>query len=163
MTLSDLLVSTLIQNLGMLSMTVADFSEADMFVRPCPAANHATWMIGHLLVAEANIVDDIAPEKGAKISPALSAMFSKEMATIDDPKQFPAKSELLAHLNEVRQATITWAKEITEADLGKPGPAAMTAFIPTLGAALFILPGHLAMHVGQLQVIRRVLGKPIIM
>src|SRR5271170_7679494 len=52
MTQMELSADVLTRNLEMLRMTLADFSDADMLVRPCPGANHAAWQLGHLTAAE---------------------------------------------------------------------------------------------------------------
>ena len=39
-------------NLEFVKSTLSDFSDADLFVRPCPGANHAAWQLGHLCNAE---------------------------------------------------------------------------------------------------------------
>jgi len=38
----------------------------------------------------------------------------------------------------------------------------MQRMIPTMGHLVQLLPSHFAMHVGQMQVIRRKLGKPLL-
>ena len=40
-------------------MTVEDFSEAELLVRPVPAANHPYWQLGHLCDIEVDIVNSI--------------------------------------------------------------------------------------------------------
>jgi hypothetical protein len=62
----------------------------------------------------------------------------------------------------VRTATIAWVKTLTPADLDKPTPEKMRNWAPTVGHLVTMLPNHLTMHLGQIQVIRRKLGKPIL-
>ena len=64
-------------------------------------------------------------------------------------------------LTKTRMATIAWVKTLTPADLGKPGPEPMKQFCPTVGHIVELLPTHFAMHMGQMQVARRKLGKPV--
>ena len=52
--------------------------------------------------------------------------------------------------------------EMTEADLDRPCAGSMATFAPTLGKLLILISNHTLMHGGQIQVIRRVLGKPIL-
>ena len=51
---------------------------------------------------------------------------------------------------------------MTEADLDRPCAGSMATFAPTLGKLLILISTHTLMHGGQIQVIRRVLGKPIL-
>lgn len=163
MKFTDVLASFYQMNLGILKMTIADFSEAEMFTRPCPGANHAMWQLGHLICAEASMVNGVTPGAVQAIPAGFEEKFSKDRATLDDPKEFPTKDELLAVVESVRCASVSWVKTLEEHDLVKPGPEKMRNFIPTIGIMVNLIPDHLAMHVGQLQVIRRKLGKPHVM
>ncbi|MCL2648190.1 MAG: DinB family protein [Phycisphaerales bacterium] len=60
---------------------------------------------------------------------------------------------------QVRQASIAGIKTLSESDLDKPTGL---PFAPTVGLLLSLMNGHAIMHLGQIQVIRRKLGKPII-
>jgi hypothetical protein len=50
-------------NVEFVKATLGDFSDTEMFIRPVPAANHATWQIGHLVVAESRLIN--AAQAGA--------------------------------------------------------------------------------------------------
>ncbi|MDB5172681.1 MAG: hypothetical protein JWM97_561 [Phycisphaerales bacterium] len=162
MTTKEFLAEQLAPNLDMLKMTIADFSEADMLVRPTPAANHAAWQLGHLAVAERQLVNIYQPGAVPEAPAAFAAKFTKETSKVNDPAAFPKKAELLDALTSARQATIAWVKGLSDADLAKPGPEKMKGFAPTIGHLIAMTPNHTMMHVGQFQVIRRVLGKPVI-
>ncbi|MDB5291772.1 MAG: hypothetical protein JWL69_3013 [Phycisphaerales bacterium] len=162
MTPKELLTDMLLPNLEMMKMTIADFSEADMLVRPTPAANHAAWQLGHLAVAESHLVNMFQPGAVPEIPAAFMAKFTKETSKVNDPAAFPKKAELLDALTNARLATIAWAKGLSDADLAKPGPEKMKGFAPTIGHLIAMTPCHTMMHVGQFQVIRRALGKPVI-
>ena len=45
----------------LLKMYVEDLSDADLFVRPVPAANHAAWQIGQVIVGDAMLVKEQLP------------------------------------------------------------------------------------------------------
>jgi uncharacterized damage-inducible protein DinB len=158
----EFLTDLLAPNLEMLKMTIADFSDADMLARPTPLANHAAWQIGHLAVAERNLVNAFQPGAVPELPAAFAAKFTKETSKVNDPAAFPKKAELMDALYNTRQATIAWAKGLSEADLDKPGPEKMKNFAPTIGHLLAMTPAHTMMHMGQFQVIRRALGKPVI-
>jgi hypothetical protein len=161
MTTIELIADGCARNLEMLKMLLADFSDADMIVRPCPGANHALWQLGHLIGSETFMVSACGG-KAAELPAGFGDKFKKETAKIDDPKAFGTKADLLALFDKVRAATVNWIKTLKEADLNKPAPEAMRAFFPTVGHLVLLLPGHLDMHAGQVQVLRRKLGKPIL-
>ena len=161
MTTIELIADGCARNLEMLKMLVGDFSEADMMVRPCAGANHAMWQLGHLISSEAQMVGACGG-KAAELPAGLGEKFTKETSKIDDAKAFGTKAQLLELFGKVRAATVSWVKSLKEADLNKPAPEQMRAFFPTVGHLVLLLPGHLDMHAGQVQVIRRKLGKPVL-
>lgn len=162
MTTNELIASTLEQNLGMLKMTLGDFSDADMLVRPVPGANHATWQLGHLAAAEANLINMCSPGAVPSAPEDFAKRFTKETASVDDPAAFPNKAEVLAAFEKARGATVQWVKGLSQADLDTPTPEKFHRFAATLGHLAFMCAGHATMHLGQFQVIRRKLGKPVL-
>lgn len=162
MTINELIYDVLARNVEMTKATVADFSEADMVARPCPGANHTAWQLGHLTNSEVNLVNMVTPGASPALPESFSGKFKKENAKIDDPKFFPPKEELLSRLSSARAATIAWAKTLTDADMSKPAPEPIRGFVPTVGHLVLMMPTHVMMHVGQMQAIRRKLGKPIL-
>jgi hypothetical protein len=160
MTMNEFIAAGLQQSVGMCKMHVADFSDADLLTRPVPGANHANWQLGHLIVSECHMLSAC----GAKM-PELPAGFadrySKEAAKSDDPKKFAHKSELLELLDKTRAATVAFAKAATPAQLEAPSPV-MPEMVPNVAALLGMGMSHDAMHMGQMQVLRRKLGKPLL-
>ncbi len=159
---NNLLAESYARNFGLLANTLEDFSDAEMLIRPCAGANHAAWQVGHLICAENSMIEGCAPGSGVILPMGFAEKFNSSTATIDDPTFFPSKSELIAQLKAVRDASIAWVKALTESELTKPGPEKMLAYLPTVGLTAVTLPEHLMMHLGQLQVIRRALGKKLL-
>jgi uncharacterized damage-inducible protein DinB len=99
-------------------------------------------------------------------APALPAgfadKFTPKTASIDDLAAFGTKAQLLDQFAKVRSASINWVKSLSQSDMSKPGPEPMKGFCPTVGHIVLLLADHTAMHVGQMQVVRRKLGKPIL-
>jgi hypothetical protein len=162
MTQSELNAELLKGNLEMLKGTLADFSDADMLVRPCPGANHPTWQIGHMINSETSMLNGVKPGAGPQLPAGFADKFTKETASNDDPNFFPKKAELLDTFSKVRAATIAWAKGLTPADLEQPTPEKMRKWAPTTAHLVAMVPAHVMMHVGQFQVARRKLGKPVL-
>ena len=161
MTLAEFLAGSLARTGDMLKMTIADFSDADFLVRPTPTANHTAWQIGHLIASESGMVAACGAPK-TDLPPGFAARFTKETAKLDDPKAFPTKKELLDLFDKVRNSSATFAKSLTDQDLAKPGPEQMRRMAPTVADLLNMSNHHIMMHLGQLQVIRRKLGKPLL-
>ncbi len=159
----QMLAEAFASNLEMLKMTLADFSDADMLRRPAPKANHALWQLGHLVHSEAAMLNGIAPGASPALPEGFDKKFGHDMTGCNDAAKFGFnKAQLLDLLAEVRQATIAWVKATKLPELDKPSPEKMRSFAPTLGHLAMMVVGHTTMHVGQFQVIRRALGKPVL-
>ena len=158
----ELTADMLTRNLEMLKATLADFSDADMLIRPTPGANHAAWQLGHLATSETRMLNLVAPGAAADLPDEFTSRFTKETTSSDDPAGFPGKQELLEAMGKVRAASVRWVKRLSPADLDRSTPERLHGFAPTIGHFTQMLPLHATMHIGQFQVIRRKLGKPIL-
>jgi hypothetical protein len=145
-----------------LLMHMSDFTDAEMFVRPCPGANHATWQLGHLIVAESNIVNGCWPGAVPSLPAEFAAKFAKANAGIDSPSAFVSKDQLIQAFTAARGSTIAWVKTLKEEDLAKAISGSIAQWVPSIGHLPFVLAIHTTMHLGQFQVIRRKLGKPVL-
>ena len=65
---TELFAENLAGNLEFLKQELADFTDADMFVRPTPQANHAAWQIGHLVAAENRLAQVFGPLPDADLA-----------------------------------------------------------------------------------------------
>jgi hypothetical protein len=160
--MNELLADVLVRSVEMVKMTLGDFSDADMLARPVPGANNAAWQVGHLIGSHAGMVNACAGRSVVELPKGFEARFTKDTAKSDDPALLGTKAELLGLLEGVGKKTAQWAQTLAEKDLAKPGPEPMRAVMPTVGHVVHMLPQHAAMHLGQIQVIRRKLGKPIL-
>jgi uncharacterized damage-inducible protein DinB len=159
----DLLVRGAIGSGEMLKMTLADFTEAEMLTRPCPGANHPLWQLGHLCVAETNLINAVKPGSMPELPAGLAERFeNKKTNGVDDPSKLATKQQLMDIFAKTRQATIAAMKTFSEADLDKPSPERFQKMFPTVGEILAMQTSHVMMHLGQIQVARRKLGKPIL-
>jgi hypothetical protein len=149
---------------NMMQSYLGDLSDADLLVRPVPEANHIAWQLGHLISAEVSMMSAQGP---AFTYPELPAGFKeqhdKAKASAESTKGFGTKEQYLGLFNKVRQATIAGVQKISDTDLDKPSVGSMAKFCPTLAAILLLQASHALMHGGQFTVVRRKLGKPVVM
>ena len=161
MALNTHLATQLQASLSLLNMHLGDMSDADLLVRPVPNANHANWQLGHLAVAETNMLTMC----GIPMPPlptGVAEKYSKEASKSDNSTAFLKKEQLASLLQSVRNGSIAWAKSATPEQLAAPTVEKLRGFAPTCGDLIAMLTGHDAMHMGQIQVIRRKLEKPIL-
>jgi hypothetical protein len=104
------------------------------------------------------VAPGVVPDAAAKIGEP----FSGRTASIDDPAAYPGKTRLLEALSQSYGAIAEWTKALAPQDLDRATPQRMAQFAPTVGLMVLMMGGHLMMHVGQMQVIRRKLGKPLL-
>ncbi len=161
MNVKDAIRTSLKSGQNLMNMVLADLSDEDLLVRPVPGANHIAWQLGHLILAEQNMMKGIGGTP-----PALPAGFAeqhaKAMATVDPPKGFATKNVYVDLLNKTREATLEAAEKLPDSDLDKPVEGPMARIVPNLGALAMFPTSHALMHMGQFSVVRRKLGKPVL-
>jgi len=162
MTQNNVAVDALRGDVGFVKMTLGDMTDADLMQRPVPGANNAIWQLGHLIAAEASMVNGAAGKTVIELPAGFADRFKKDTASVDDQSALGTKADLLALFDKVRGATVEWVATLTPADLAKETPEKMRRFAPTVGHLASLLPTHTAMHIGQFQVLRRKLGKPVL-
>ena len=150
-------------NLGMIMHTIADMTDGELFTRPVPGSNHPMWQLGHLFVSEANMVEAAGGRVAHVLPEGFKERFSKETASSDDVASFPSREELVKVMQSVRAAVCEWMLGLSDADLAQPSPESIRAFCPTIADLTSLITQHAMMHVGQIQVARRKLGKPYTM
>jgi hypothetical protein len=155
----DYLVDIYRQQGQLLAMHVGDFSEAEMLVRPTENANHAAWQLGHCVAAFAGLINT-----------AMAGAFRPEPQEFVDRHTgkgsklndgFAPKAELLQKFHDANERAIQWMLGLSDAEKARPIEK-LKGFAPTVGHLVYVLPNHVALHVGQIQVIRRKVGKPIL-
>jgi hypothetical protein len=143
---------------------VSDLSDADLFIRPTPKANHIAWQLGHVIAGDLYLIKSQLPDAAYPELPAgFVEAYGAEGASKDGPEGFLTKDEYLALFDMVRAATIAELGALSDADLDRPTTGDMAAFAPTLGHLFLGASNHTLMHAGQFTVVRRLLGKPVLM
>jgi hypothetical protein len=152
MTLTEVVVSTYL----------SDFSDADLLVRPAPQANHMAWQLGHLISSEHQLVEAIAPGTMPKLPEGFSNKYTKDTTKNDDPKAFLPKAEYIRLRAQQREGARTVLSRMKPEDLDKPAPEHLKRIAKTVGDVFTLIATHPLMHAGQWVVVRRQLGKPIV-
>ncbi|MFQ3651798.1 MAG: DinB family protein, partial [Gemmataceae bacterium] len=140
-----------------------DLSDTDLLVRPVPQANHIAWQVGHLILTECSLADFLPAAHYPSLPEGFAAQHNKEMAGKEPATGFLERAAYVSLFNQAREATLCGLAALSEADLDRPlnGPLAQLA--PTLGALILLQSNHTLMHAGQFSVVRRKLGKPVLL
>jgi len=141
---------------------LSDLSDADLLRRPGTGCNHLAWQIGHLINSEKGLLEMVCPGKGVELPAGFAEQHGKEAAGRDDAAAFLKKDEYLALFDQQRAATKTALDGLSAADLDKAGPEHFAKICPTVGAVFSLIGSHVPMHAGQFVIVRRALGKPVL-
>jgi hypothetical protein len=145
-------------------MLLADFSDEELFVRPVPNANHVAWQIGNIIAGDIYLVQSEIPDaKFPELPAGYMEQHSSGNTKADGPDGFLKKADYLKLFADVRATTVDVLMKLTDADLDKPTTDSMKAYAATLGVLFIMVSNHTLWHAGQFCVIRRKLGKPILM
>jgi hypothetical protein len=161
---TDAIRTALTSTRDVITWYLSDLSDQDLLVRPAPGANHIAWQLGHLILAERNLVAGQLPGTPYPELPAgFAAQHDKGAASQDPPTGFGTKQQYLDLFTRSRQATLDAVARLSEDDLDRPLGGDWAKYAPTLGAFLLsIVANHTLMHGGQFTVVRRKLGKPVL-
>ncbi len=137
---------------------LSDLSDADLLKRPHPECNHVNWQVGHLILAEHGMMKNVVPNM-PELPEGFAAMYDKSTATSNDPASFATKEQLMAAYKTQRDATLAALEKVSDADLDKETGI---SYAPTVGALYSMQGAHWLMHCGQWVIVRRQLGKPVL-
>ena len=136
-----------------------DMTDDELMQRPSPGCNHINWQIGHLIAAEHQIIEGVAPGSMPALPDGFAERYAKETATSDDAAAFDSKDTLLSVYQQQRAATLAALEKQSDASLDGESPEPMRAYAPNVGAAFSMQGSHWLMHAGQWAVVRRQLGR----
>ena len=72
---------------------LGDLSDEDLLVRPVDGANHIAWQLGHLIMAENHMMNQVCPDCMPPLPEGFAERYAKETATENDPAAFHSKAE----------------------------------------------------------------------
>ena len=142
---------------------ISDLDDADLMRRPGEGCNHLVWQLGHLISSEVHLLEQVAPGKGIDLPEGFAEAHSKESCGNDDPGAFQGKDAYVELFDKVREASLAALDGYPESDLDSPSPEDFRPFCPTMGDMFTLIATHPMMHAGQFVIVRRALGKPILM
>ena len=141
---------------------LSDLTDVELMQRPHAECNHINWQVGHLISSDFNMANGCIPGLLSELPEGFADKYSKETTNIDDAAAFCSKEELMSLAQTQRAAILAKLDELEDSDLAKAAPESMQSYAPTVGAALNMLGGHWMMHAGQWVIVRRNLGREIV-
>lgn len=159
----DAIRATLDSTKATLEWFVSDLSDADLLVRPVAGANHIAWQIGNVIGGDIFLVEAEFPDAAyPKLPDGFAERHGSKFADHDGSDGLLTKAEYLKLLTETRAATVAVLETLTDADLDRPTGEGLRGFAPTVGRLFLMVAEHTLWHAGQFSVVRRKLGRPVL-
>ena len=136
-----------------------DLADEELLIRPVEGANHIAWQLGHLIVSEHGMIEQVCPGTMPPLPDGFAEKYTKETSTLDDAGAFHTKAEYLKLMDEQRAGTLAALDNLSDDDLDKPAPEALAPIAANVGGVFSMQPTHWTMHSGQWAVLRRKLGR----
>jgi hypothetical protein len=161
MNAKDAIKSNMHMGLFVMEKYLSDLSDGDLLRRP-PGCNHLAWQLGHLISSESGLVNMVRPGEGAELPAGFADAHAKANTSSDDPAQFSTKQDYLDLYRQVREHTLRALDGLSDDDLAAPGPESFRKVFPRVLDLFTLIASHPMIHAGQFVVVRRQLGKPIV-
>jgi DinB superfamily len=159
MTPNDLLAGNYRMAKDLVHRMVGDLTPDEFGHQPCPGANSAAWIVGHLAVTMRRTAERLGAGELPPISPELAAKLTVTGKAAGDQSDLGDPSELLRLFDVCAERVIEAVKLVPAGSLDGPAPQ-QGRFATNYGEAMLFGGLHLVMHAGQLSTIRRSLGRP---
>ncbi|MDB4680114.1 DinB family protein [Planctomycetaceae bacterium] len=161
----DVLIGTVEMGNKMLLPMFQDLQDAQLEGTLPNGGNSAHWILGHLIVSEAQMCRGFAMGQESPYE-KWNALFKGGSTPDPAGKDYPSYEELMKILIEERANTVSILQGISEEDLEAKPAIVMEGyeeFFPNKAAVFIVNTNHPFMHYGQLADIRRRLGRDILM
>lgn len=162
MNAKDAIIKSFESAVFVMSSYLSDLTDQEMLVRPHPAANHISWQLGHIISSGNQMLNCLDKDAAPKLPIGFEDRYNKENTSLDATDKFDSKTVYLELLSKQKDALAASLEKLSESDLDTAGPESMKNYAPTLGMIGLMMGSHLMMHTGQVAVLRRSLGKPIL-
>lgn len=158
----DVLRALFASNDSVVNSYLADLSDPDLLDRPVPGANHIAWQLGHLIKSEQALLKAIPGAAGIELPADWDEQHSKEKSQSESTSGFRTKAEYLDLYKKSRANGRKQLEHFDEANFSKATEGRLASIAPSILALWVLIANHPMMHVGQFVVMRRKLGKPVV-
>lgn len=162
MNIKTILESSLRMSSNVMKAYLEDLSDEELMLRPAENANHVKWQLGHLISAEKSFLSALIDTPSVELPDGFAEKHAKDKAGIDDPSSFFPKDVYLELMDKTRSATIKLLQELDDSRLDEDSPEMIRSLAPKIGNLIALCGEHYLMHAGQIAVLRRKLGKPVV-
>ena len=158
MTVNEAIVQNLTAAGALLERMTADLAPHDYLHRPCPEANCAAWIVGHLILTERGALKRLGVTDLPPLPEGFETRFARD-TTAPRAADFGDVTQLVPLFKQHRAMLVEAVKRATLEQLSKPLDKPHPLFT-TVGGSVNFMGVHVSMHSGQISMIRRTLGRP---
>lgn len=158
MTPNAVYAQALTANKALATRYLGDLAASDFDHQVLPGVNSAAWILGHLILVERKAIGLLGGEV-PKVPDGFETRFATTGAPAGDQVHAGDGPDLLARFYATRDTLIACVAAADEATLATPHPRPGAVY-RTVGEFAAFMAQHTAMHLGQVTVARRSLGKP---
>lgn len=144
-----------------LSAYLSDMTDQDILVCPVQGAHHTAWQLGHLLLNECRMVEGVKAGSGVSLPTDFEHAHGKEVP-LEATQGCLSVAEYKELMNSQRAKTLALLMELEEGDFSQPAPEFMRGYAKHVSSVFMSIASHELMHAGQIAVVRRRLGKPVV-
>lgn len=145
---------------------IEDMKDAPLTFPTAKGGNHPLWILGHLALSEARIIQEIMLGRQNPLE-HWKELFERGTQPVAEAARYPSFDQVLRAFQEVRAGTLKALETLTDADLDQPSkacPPDLQSFCGTVGQCFLLLGFHSMFHRGQVADSRRMAGrKPVFM
>jgi hypothetical protein len=144
---------------------LADMADAPLTRTYPETGNHPYWLLGHIVVSEAMLLDRYILGRPNRFE-AWQSTFALGTTPPGEMNGGPTFKALLSALEQIRAASLEYLDTLSDADLDKPcrQPDGPGPKFDTIGQCLSAMTIHMSFHAGQVADARRAAGrKPLFM
>jgi uncharacterized damage-inducible protein DinB len=139
-----------------LAVNLDGITDDEALIEPHPGGNCINWIVGHILISRDAILGMLGQQP---VFNSDRAVPYKRGAKVEDVGKLVPLSELLEALGATQKKLMTALEKLPEAEANKPlepaGSDPKTALIDQLAFLQF----HEGYHIGQVGLLRRIVGK----
>jgi len=140
-----------------------DLTPDQWFWHPAEFTTHVAWQVGHIAVSEYNLCLRRIRGRTAQDETLLPAAFIEHFKLgsqpAADPADYPSIAEIKRVLDAVHGQSLKELATHSDEQLDVPVEQPHPVFKTKLGAVDYA-PSHAMVHIGQIALLRRLMGKP---
>lgn len=138
---------------------LADFEGEDWTFQPGSGLAHATWICGHLAVAQNSLLFQRVLERPVLDDAFIAHFKLGQPVAPADSHPYPPLDEIRRVMDQTHQATLEAVRSLASSKLVEPAPGPPHPHFQNVLGLVTHIGRHESFHTGQLATIRRLRGK----